>query len=64
MNVTSHTSILNVLHIEGDERVDVVPLASMSLCHLFHLFLDSLIYLVCVHIRLECRDVANCKMRQ
>ena len=66
MNVTNQRSILNVLHIEGDERIDVdiMMLASMDLSHLFHLFANRVVQLARVHIRLKCRDVADCKMRQ
>ena len=66
MNVTNQRSILNVLHIEGDERIDVgimMP-SSMDLSHLLHLFANRIVQLERVHIRLKCREVAECKMRQ
>ena len=66
MNVTNQRSILNVLRIEGDERIDVgiMMLSSMDLSHLLHLFANCVVQLERVHIGLKCRDVADCKMQQ
>ena len=52
MNVTNQRSILNVLHIEGDERIDVgiMILSSMDLSHLLHLFANRIVQLERVHI--------------
>ena len=52
MNVTNQRSNLNVLHIKGDERIDVniMMLAGMDLSHLFHLFANHVVQLARVHI--------------